>query len=160
MEIASGIPQTRLVATLNSPDFAAAVLEATGTGMTGLLAALQAANLNRALMRLPADIVSERSGMSMEAASGWVLSAFDVVIEVTRLRDGRVRVLRIGELNSDGKGAIHVDDIFRFTVSRVAAGGAVEGNFVPSGHTPRVAGQLQALGMRVDSSLFVRSGGR
>lgn len=160
LEIASGIPQTRLAVTLNSPAFAAAILEATGTGMSGLLAALQAANLSRGLVRLPADIVAERPGMSLEAASGWVLSAFDVVIEVTRLRDGRVRVLRIGELNSDGAGGIRVDEIFRFSVSRVAAGGAVEGSFVPSGHTPRVAGQLQALGMRVDSSLFVRTTAR
>jgi pilus assembly protein CpaF len=160
LEIASGIPQTRLAVTLNSPAFAAAILEATGTGMSGLLAALQAANLSRGLVRLPADVVAERTGMSLEAASGWVLSAFDVVIEVTRLRDGRVRVLRIGELNSDGAGGIRVDEIFRFSVSRVAAGGAVEGSFVPSGHTPRVAGQLQALGMRVDSSLFVRSTAR
>jgi len=95
--------------------------------------------------------------MSLEAAVGWVLSAFDVVIEVTRLRDGRVRVLRIGELELDESGAIAVSDIFRFVVSRVAAGGAVEGSFVPSGKTPRIVGRLEALGMRVDTSLFVRS---
>lgn len=157
LEVASSVRQSRLVVTLNSPEFSAAILEATGSGMSGLLATLQAANLTRGLVRLPADIVTERKGMTLEAASGWVLSAFDVVIEVTRLRDGRVRVLRIGELNPDGAGGIRIDDIFRFAVSRVAAGGAVEGSFVPSGHTPRVAGQLQALGMRVDSSLFVRS---
>lgn len=157
LEVASSVRHARLAVTLNSPEFSAAILEATGTGMSGLLATLQAANLNRGLVRLPADIVAERKGMTLEAASGWVLSAFDVVIEVTRLRDGRVRVLRIGELSPDGAGGIRIDDIFRFAVSRVAAGGAVEGSFVPSGHTPRAAGQLQALGMRVDSSLFVRS---
>ena len=84
------------------------------------------------------------------------ISAFDVVIEVTRLRDGRIRALRIGEFRPDVSAGLVVSDIFRFAVSRVAAGGAVEGSFIPSGHTPRVAGQLQALGMRVDSSLFVR----
>ena len=157
LEIASTIRQTRLAVTLNSPEFASAILEATGTGMSGLLASLQAANLSRGLLRLSADIVAERSGMTLEAASGWVLSAFDVVIEVTRLRDGRVRVLRIGEMSADGSGGISVEDIFRFAVSRVAAGGAVEGNFVPSGQTPRAAAQLQALGMRVDPALFVRS---
>lgn len=157
LEVASSVRHARLAVTLNSPEFSAAILEATGSGMSGLLATLQAANLNRGLVRLPADIVAERKGMTLEAASGWVLSAFDVVIEVTRLRDGRVRVLRIGEMNPDGAGGIRVDDIFRFAVSRVAAGGAVEGSFVPSGHTPRVAGQLQALGMRVESSLFIRS---
>lgn len=156
LEIASSIPQTRLVVTLTSPEFTAAALEATGTGMSGVLACLPAVNLNRGLLRLPADIVSERNGMSLEAATGWVLSAFDVLIEVTRLRDGRVRALRICEFRPDVSAGLAVSDIFRFAVSRVAAGGAVEGSFIPSGHTPRVAGQLQALGMRVDSSLFVR----
>lgn len=156
LEIASSIPQTRLVITLTSPEFTAAALEATGTGMRGVLASLPAVNLNRGLLRLPADIVSERNGMSLEAATGWVLSAFDVVIEVTRLRDGRIRALRICEFRPDVSSGLAVSDIFRFAVSRVAAGGAVEGSFIPSGHTPRVAGQLQALGMRVDSSLFVR----
>ena len=157
LEIASSVPQTRLAVTLTSPELSAATLEATGTGMSGLLASLNAANLNRGLLRLPADIVAERSGMSLEAAVGWVLSAFDVVIEVTRLRDGRVRVLRVGELSSATGGGIQVSDIFRFVVSRVAAGGAVEGTFVPSGHTPRIVGQLEALGMRIDASLFVRT---
>ncbi len=160
LEIASSIPQTRLAVTLSTPELAAATLEATGSGMSGLLAALHAANLSRGLLRLPADIVAERPGMSLEAAAGWLLSAFDVVIEVTRLRDGRVRVLRIGELSANGAGGVHVSDIFRFVVSRVAAGGAVEGTFTPSGHTPSVVGQLQALGMKVDSSLFVRGPAR
>lgn len=159
-EIASSVPQTRLAVTLTSPELSAATLESTGSGMSGLLASLHAANLNRGLLRLPADLVAERGSMSLEAAVGWVLSAFDLVIEVTRLRDGRVRVLRIGELSTAAGGGIDVTDIFRFAVSRVAAGGAVEGTFVPAGQTPRVAGQLEALGMRVDPSLFVRSPSR
>jgi pilus assembly protein CpaF len=95
--------------------------------------------------------------MSLEAAAGWVISAFDLVVEVTRLRDGRVRVLRIAELEPDGSGGMSVCDIFKFVVSRVAAGGAVEGTFLSSGQVPRVAGQLEALGIRVDPSIFVRS---
>lgn len=157
LEIAASLPGTRLAVTLTNPELTAATLEATGTGLSGLLAALHAANLTRALLRLPADILAERHGMSVEAAVGWVQSAFDVVIEVTRLRDGRVRVLRIAEFNPDVSRGLTVVDIFRFVVSRVAAGGAVEGSFIPSGQTPRVASQLEAHGMKVDSSLFVRS---
>lgn len=160
LEVVATVPRTRLAVTLSNSDLAAATIEATGSGVSGLLASLHAANLSRGLLRLPADVVAERAGMSAEAAVGWVLSAFDVVLEVTRLRDGRIRVLRIGELAPDGRGGIQVLDIFRFVVSRVAAGGAVEGSFVPSGSVPRVASQLEAMGMRIDSSLFVRSPSR
>lgn len=160
LEVVATVPRTRLAVTLSNSDLAAATIEATGSGVSGLLASLHAASLNRGLLRLPADVVSERPGMSVEAAVGWVLSAFDVVVEVTRLRDGRIRVLRVGELVPDGRGGIQVVDIFRFVVSRVAAGGAVEGSFVPSGTVPRVASQLEAIGMRIDSSLFVRTPSR
>lgn len=160
LEIAAAVPSSRMAITLSTSELSAALIEAMGIGVSGLLAALHAANLNRGLLRLPADVVSERPGMGLEAATGWVLSAFDVVIEVTRLRDGRVRVLRIGELVPDGSNGIGVSDIFRFVVSRVAAGGAVEGTFSPSGSVPRVVGQLEAMGMRIDPSLFVRTPSR
>ena len=85
-----------------------------------------------------------------------MLAGFDLAVEVARLRDGRVRVLRIAELVSDGQGGIEARDIFRFTVARVAVGGAVEGNFAPSGQVPEVLGQLQMLGLKLESSLFSR----
>jgi pilus assembly protein CpaF len=157
LEMAGSLPNSRLAVTLSSIELTAALIEATGSCVSGLLASLHSANLSRGLLRLPADIAAARPGMSMEAAIGWVLSSFDVVIEVTRLRDGRVRVLRIGELVPDGKVGLAVNDIFRFVVSRVAAGGAVEGIFSPSGTVPRVAGQLEALGMRIDPALFNRT---
>lgn len=157
LEIAGSVPQARLAVALSNPSLTAALIEAMGIGVSGLIASLHAASLSRGLLRLPADIVAERPGMGMEAATGWVLSAFDVVIEVTRLRDGRVRVLRVGEIIPDGHGGIEVSDIFRFVVSRVAAGGAVEGAFSPSGTVPRVVHQLEAIGMRIDPSLFART---
>lgn len=160
LEIAAAVPSSRMAIALSSTELSAGLIEATGIGVSGLLASLHAANLNRGLLRLPADVVAERPGMGLEAATGWVLSAFDVVIEVTRLRDGRVRVLRIGELIADGNNGIGVSDIFRFVVSRVAAGGAVEGTFSPSGSVPRVVSQLEAMGMRIDPSLFMRNPSR
>ncbi len=160
LEIAGSVPHCRLAISLSHTEVTASLIEAMGIGVSGLLASLHAANLSRGLLRMPADIVSERPGMGLEAATGWVLSAFDVVIEVTRLRDGRVRVLRIGEISPDGSGGIAVTDIFRFVVSRVAAGGAVEGTFSPSGTIPRLVNQLEALGMRIDPSIFVRSPSR
>ncbi|HSC86494.1 MAG TPA: hypothetical protein VLC09_04460, partial [Polyangiaceae bacterium] len=56
----------------------------------------------------------------------------------------------------ESRGSLEAHDIFRFTVSRVAAGGAVEGNFTPTGHIPRILAQLQVYGARLDTSLFSR----
>ncbi len=155
-EVASGLSQARLAVTLTTPSLAAAAVEAMGSGISGTLASFRASNLTRGLLRLPADVAAERAEISLEAATGWVLSGFDLGLEVARLRDGRIRVLRIAELAMGPAGGIDCHDIFRFSVSRVAAGGAVEGTFSPSGHVPKVATQLQAAGIRVETTLFSR----
>lgn len=160
LEVTSGLSEARLAVTLNRPEVLAATLEVLGAGTSGVLAATLASNLSRCLLRMPADVSAVRPGVTIEAAAGWILASFDLAVEVARLRDGRVRVLRIAELGRDAHGLIAATDIFRFAVTRVAAGGAVEGNFAPSGEPPRIAAQLQAMGIRVENSLFSRPASR
>lgn len=156
VDIASGLSQARLAMTLSTAKLAAAALESMGAGISGVMASLRASTLARGLMRLPADIASMRPDVGLEAAAGWVLSGFDLGIEVARLRDGRIRVLRVGELAAGVGGTLECHDIFRFTVSRVTTGGSVEGSFSPTGHQPRVASQLLAAGIRIEGTLFSR----
>jgi pilus assembly protein CpaF len=159
LRIAARIPEARLVATLADGQVAAAAIEAIGDGIDGVLASLRAPDIRRAAQRLPADLTVVRPGMSLEAAREWVRSSFDIMIEVARLRDGRVRVLRIAEFSSIGPDGLEVSDIFRFVVERVASGGAVEGSFV-TGDRPRVVDRMNAVGIETDSSLFSRSQSR
>ncbi|HSC89504.1 MAG TPA: FHA domain-containing protein, partial [Polyangiaceae bacterium] len=97
-DVASSIPQARLLVTLSSPGLAAAALEALGGGLSGVFCSLRASSLNRGLLRLPADLASERPRIALEVATAWVQSSFELVIEVARLRDGRIRVLRVAEM--------------------------------------------------------------
>jgi pilus assembly protein CpaF len=132
------------------------LVEALGGGLNGIVASLRGSSLTRTLLRLPADVVAAQPRISLDVATTWVRGSFDVVVEVARLRDGRVRVLRVAELGLDARGLLEAADIFRFNVSRVAAGGAVEGSFVPSGDVPKVAALLQAAGIRLENSTFSR----
>ncbi len=155
-DVASSLPQARLLITLSDPEVTVAALDALGGGVSGVMASLRASSLSRALLRLPADLAGAHGRISLEVATAWLQSSFDIVIEVARLRDGRIRVLRIAEVGVDERGALEAHDIFRFSVSRVAAGGAVEGSFAPSGQIPKVLGQLQVYGVRLESSMFSR----
>ena len=83
-------------------------------------------------------------------------ASFDIAIEVVRLRDGRTRVAKIAELAGLEGDVIAMRDVFDFSVERIAAGGAIEGSFHPSGLMPRVAEQLQARGIATDAALFRR----
>lgn len=155
-DVASSLPQARLLVTLSDPEVTVAALDALGGGVSGVMASLRASSLSRALLRLPADLAGAHGRISLEVARAWVQSSFDLVIEVARLRDGRIRVLRIAEMGVDERGALEPHDIFCFSVSRVAAGGAVEGSFAASGQIPKVLGQLQVYGVRLETSMFSR----
>jgi pilus assembly protein CpaF len=93
--------------------------------------------------------------MSVEAAREWVKSSFDILIEVARLRDGRIRALRVAEFSGLGASGLEVRDIFKFVIGRVATGGAIEGSFIP-GERPQVLEQMRALGIEIEDSVFSR----
>ncbi len=145
----------RLVIGAFAGHVAAEVVDAIGDGVDGVLAAARSPNLRQAVARLPADLAATRPGVTPEVAREWLASAFDLAIEIARLRDGRHRVLRIAELAVEGN-AIALRDVFTFAVERTAAGGALEGTFQPTGHVPRVVEDLAARGVAVDSAVFKR----
>jgi pilus assembly protein CpaF len=145
----------RLVVGAFAGRVAAEVVDAMGDGVDGVLAASRAPTLRQATARLSADLAATRVGISVETAREWLASAFDLVIEIARLRDGRHRVLRVGELTTEG-GGLSVRDIFTFALERTAAGGALEGTFHPTGHVPGLVEDLAARGIHVDPALFRR----
>jgi len=156
LKVAARIPEARLVVTLVDGRVAAAAIEAIGGGIDGVLASFRAPDLRRAMTRLPADISVVRPGLNLEVAREWLRSSFDVVLEVARLRDGRLRVLRIAEFGDIGPQGLELLDIFHFAVERVATGGAIEGSFI-AGDRPKVVDQMGAVGIETDASLFARS---
>lgn len=135
----------------------AAVFDALGEGLEGVIAVTHAPSLRLAVARIAAELAAARPGMTPESARESLASSFDVAIEVARLRDGRQRVLRIAELGSDSNGVV-LKDVFTFVVERTAAGGALEGTFHPTGHVPKIAEDLAARGLAFDSTLFARHG--
>lgn len=135
----------------------AEVVDAVGDGIEGVMAAARAPTLRHLASRLPADIAATRGGLALDVAREWLASSFDLVVEVAKLRDGRIRVLRVAELVHEvgpQGGQLLVKDVFTFTVERIAAGGAVEGSFVATGHVPRLAEDLAQRGAPVDPALF------
>jgi len=127
-----------------------ALLDAIADGQLGVVLANPAGTLRQALDRIAADVAATRA-MDVATARDWVSSAFELAIEVGRLRDGRVRVLRIAELKGPAP-----RDVFTFNFHRTAAGGSVEGSFVASGLIPRVVDDLAARGLPLDTLIFRR----
>jgi pilus assembly protein CpaF len=132
------------------------IVDAVGDGLDGVLAAARAPTLRHLSARLPADIAASRRGISADTAREWLAGAFDLVIEVGRLRDGRQRVTRVAEFAQSGANPLEAREIFNFTVERTAAGGLVEGSFNATGTVPRIAEDLTSRGVAIDRSIFKR----
>jgi len=155
VQAAARVHPDRLVVGAFAGRVAVEVVDAVGDGMDGVLAAARAPTLRQALARLTADLAATRAGIGPETAREWLVSAFDLAVEIARLRDGRHRVMRVSELQLEG-GRVVPRDIFTFVVERTAAGGAVEGSFVPSGVVPAIADDLIARGVAIDVAMFKR----
>jgi pilus assembly protein CpaF len=134
---------------------AASVLAAIGQGSRGVLACVPAPSLRHALPRLVADLMMALPGLTLAAAQTAVVGSFEIAVEITRLRDGRHRVTRLAELAAV-EGDLAPRDIFTFVVERTAAGGAVEGSFLPTGVIPKIADDLAVQGAAFDSAVFRR----
>jgi pilus assembly protein CpaF len=160
LSVTARAPETRLVVTLRSSAVALAVLEATLARASGLIAACNAPNARRGLIRLPAELASARPGLPLDAARDWVSGTFDLVVELAKLRDGRERVLRISEVGVAVTGELEPKDVFVFVPDRTAAGGSIEGTFAATGLVPRSADDMNSRGFSVDSALFSRPSAR
>lgn len=124
-----------------------------GAGAHGSLISLTAPSARAAVRTVPAAMVAVRPALPLDVASRWFEGSFDLIVELGRLRDGRVRVLRIAEWS---EGAV-LTDIFSFAALRGSSSGGIEGNFFASGEAPLLAERFQSIGIRLDPSLFQRS---
>jgi len=130
-----------------------------GEGADGVVVGVLAPSLRAAMDRIVPDLMAARPGMTRDAATSWLSGSFAVAIEAAKLRDGRDRVLRISEFCAVEGEQFVARDIFTFAPERTAAGGSVEGVFSASGVVPRLAEELAARGIAIDSGLFKRERG-
>ncbi len=156
VQAAARVHPDRLVVGAFAGRVAVEVVDAIGDGVDGVLAAARAPTLRQALARLTADIAATRPGIGADTAREWLASAFDLAVEIARLRDGRHRVMRVAELTIEGN-RIVPRDVFNFVVERTAAGGALEGSFHPTGVVPAIVEDLVSRGVSIELAMFKRS---
>jgi pilus assembly protein CpaF len=153
IRLATRVPLGRLMVELGQASLSEAVCSAIGDGGDGVIAFRTAGSLRRGLVRLVSDLGRDRDASS---ARELVAGSFEVVIEIARLRDERHRVLRVAEVAGTQGEDFELLDIFTFVADRTAAGGLIEGSFVPAANTPPVTELLRLRGVATDSSLFSR----
>jgi Flp pilus assembly CpaF family ATPase len=156
VQVAARVPSSRLVADITSAALASSVVDAIGEGADGVVASRFGVGLGRAISRLVGDLCRNSPSTTAAAARELIASSFDVALEVAQLRDGRYRVVRVAEILGANTQGLELSDIFTFVADRTAAGGAIEGTFVPSGTVAHIAETLRARGIQLEAALFSR----
>jgi pilus assembly protein CpaF len=146
----------RLVVTSFAGPVVPATLEAIGGGSAGVVAGVAAPSLRQALARLAVQVTMGRPGASIEAAREAVGTSFDVAIELSKPEQGRLRILRLAELDGADANGVVVRELFT-AIQDASASDSSAAHFVSTGARPQLLQSFAARGIKLDEALFKRT---
>jgi pilus assembly protein CpaF len=131
------------------------MLQAMNTGHDGSLTTVHANSPRDVLSRLETLILMAGFDLPVRAIREQISSAIDVVVQLTRFRDGSRRVTHIAEVHGMEMETIVLQDLFRFDFAAgVDDDGRALGALLPTGIRPRFAQRLEEQGIVLDRALF------
>jgi pilus assembly protein CpaF len=130
------------------------MLQAMNTGHEGSMATIHANNPRDALTRLENMISMAAATLPVKAMRQQISSAIGVVVQVSRLIDGKRKVMSISEITGMEGEVITMQEVFSFKQTGMDPQGKVLGQFRASGVRPRFCERLRSFGVEVDERLF------
>ncbi|WP_179400629.1 CpaF family protein [Burkholderia guangdongensis] len=130
------------------------MLNAMNTGHEGSLATIHANTPRDALTRLENMISMGGLSLPPKTMRQQIASAISVVVQATRLTDGKRKIISIQELTGMEGDIINMQEIFTFKRSGVDKDGKVRGHFGATGVRPKFAERLQAFGINLPDALY------
>ncbi|KWA18796.1 pilus assembly protein CpaF [Burkholderia territorii] len=130
------------------------MLNAMNTGHEGSLATIHANTPRDALTRLENMISVGGLTLPPKTMRQQIASAISVVVQATRLTDGKRKIVSIQELTGMEGDIINMQEIFTFKRTGMDRDGTVRGHFCATGVRPKFAERLQAFGIGLPDSLY------
>ncbi|MDP9585673.1 UNVERIFIED_ORG: pilus assembly protein CpaF [Burkholderia contaminans] len=130
------------------------MLNAMNTGHEGSLATIHANTPRDALTRLENMISVGGLTLPPKTMRQQIASAISVVVQATRLTDGKRKIVSIQELTGMEGDIINMQEIFTFKRTGMDRDGTVRGHFCATGVRPKFADRLQAFGINLPDSLY------
>ena len=130
------------------------MLGAMNTGHEGSMATIHANTPRDALTRLENMISMASAALPVKAMRQQISSAISVVVQVSRLTDGKRKVTSIQEITGMEGEMITMQEIFTFRQTGISEDGTVQGHFHASGVRPRFLERLRAFGISLPETLF------
>jgi len=130
------------------------MLQAMNTGHDGSLTTIHANSARDALSRVETMVAMASLGIPQRATREQIASAIDVVLQVSRLSDGRRRVVSVQEVTGMEGDVVTMQEIFEFERHGIDEEGNVIGNIVATGLRPSFAEKLELSGIKLAGDLF------
>ncbi|MCE4936337.1 CpaF family protein [Aliivibrio fischeri] len=110
------------------------MLQAMNTGHDGSMSTLHANSPRDALSRVEAMVMMATNNLPLEAVRRTIVSAVDIVIQISRLHDGTRKVMSISEVVGLEGSNVVLEEIFAFKPNKEQnEDGKVKGNYFTSG---------------------------
>jgi pilus assembly protein CpaF len=131
------------------------MLQAMNTGHDGSLSTVHANSPRDAIARLETLVLMAGMDLPLRAIREQIASAVDVIVQLTRLRDGTRRVTHVTEVQGMEGETVTLQDAFLFDYSAgVDASGRFRGTPVPTGVRPRFTDRFTELGITLSPRVF------
>jgi pilus assembly protein CpaF len=130
------------------------MLQAMNTGHEGSMATVHANTPRDAISRLEQMIGMAGLPMTVASIRSQIASAIRVIVQLSRLSDGKRRVMSIAEITGLESDTIQMQEIFKYVRTGTAPDGNVQGHFQATGVRPRFLGDLTAMGIKIPGAYF------
>jgi pilus assembly protein CpaF len=130
------------------------MLQSMNTGPGAPMTTVHANTPRDALSRVEQMIGMSGIDIPIRSSRAQIASALNVVIQVSRLADGRRKVVSVSELTGMEGEVVTMQEIFRFRQTGMSADGIVQGRFEATGLRPRFLDQVMAHGIALSADLF------
>jgi pilus assembly protein CpaF len=131
------------------------MLQAMNTGHDGSLSTVHSNSPRDAIARLETLVLMAGMDLPLRAVREQIASAVDVIVQLTRLRDGTRRVTHVTEVQGMEGEVVTLQDAFVFDYS---AGLDLNGRFLgkpmPTGVRPRFTDRFKELGIELSPEVF------
>jgi pilus assembly protein CpaF len=130
------------------------MLQAMNTGHDGSMTTVHANTPRDALTRLENMIGMGGLTLPPKAMRQQISSAITVVIQASRMPDGKRKVVSIQELTGMEGDIITMQEIFAYEKTGIASDGTVLGHFRATGIRPKFVQRLKVFGIEVPDEMF------
>ena len=130
------------------------MLQAMNTGHEGSMTTIHANTPRDALGRLEQMIGMSEIDIPVASMRNQIASAVDVIVQMTRMSDGKRRMTSVSELTGMEGSIIQMQEIFKYQRMGLDENNNVLGEYRATGIRPQFAKEFKTRGIEVDPELF------